>query len=191
MIYFIIYFCFLLRISFLFGYTSAIMILNSSSTGKYSEVINMNNIINLADRRGKIFIGTIDNYDTIDANLYLFCTTYSNTVPDGTILVDQLAPSFNLFLEKRAWIEKNVLADKFVDFQEKYLSEMHTRDDYILALDKIREFIREGKNIVLFDNCNLGNLCHLHILKDVLIKEGFRVEVIGGISHRGKLHRRS
>ena len=138
----------------------------------------MDNLIDLNIKRGKFYFGTFENYSDIDANLYIFATTHSNTIPDGTILVEQLAPSLDLLIQKKAWLDKGIFTDKYELFKEMYIKEMYEREDYQKAMNRIMEMTREGKKIVLFDDCYLGTFCHLNILKEELKNKGYRVEDI-------------
>lgn len=138
----------------------------------------MSNIIDFNLKRGKFYFGTFENYYEVDAQLYIFATTHSNTIPDGTLLVEQLAPSLDLLIQKKAWLDKGIFEEKFDKFREMYLEEIYNRSDYQKAMNRIMELAREGKKIVLFDNCNLGELCHLNILKEELNKKGYKVEDI-------------
>lgn len=137
-----------------------------------------NNILNFYDKRGKVYFGNINNFDSVDAYIYLFCTTYSHNVPEGTLLTPELAPSFDLLLQKKAWLDKGVFEKCFEEFKYKYIEEMNRREDYVRAIEKIEEYIRAGKKVVLFDDCNLDKYCHLQILKDYLKNKGYRVENI-------------
>jgi uncharacterized protein YeaO (DUF488 family) len=138
----------------------------------------MGKLISFENLKGKMFFGTIDNYDEIDAHLYLFCTTHSSNVPDGSILVEQLAPSIDLLYLKKAWLDKGIFTEKYNEFKEQYLQELESREECQKAVQVVMDRIREGKDIVLFDDCNLGKYCHLFILKDYFAKKGFRVEAI-------------
>ena len=138
----------------------------------------MGRLLNFENLKGKLYFGTIDNFNEIDAHLYLLCTTHSSDVPDGCILVEQLAPSLDLLYLKKAWLEKNVFSEKFSEFKKLYLAEIESRVDFQKAINVVIDRIREGKDIVLFDDCNLGKYCHLTILKSYFIERGFRAETI-------------
>lgn len=135
----------------------------------------MNKIINLSDKRGKIYICDINNYQDIKANLYVLCTTYTSEIPEGVISSDELAPSFSLFLKKKAWIEKGEFRDRFMEFRELYLKELDNKKDFHMAINKLRSLVNKNKNIVLFDDCNLGIFCHLNILGEYLSANGFNI----------------
>ena len=135
----------------------------------------MNNVIELSKKRGKIYLADIDTFDDIEADLYIYCTTYADNVPNGSIHAEQLAPSYELFIEKSAWIDKGMYKDRFEDFRILYKRELTTRKDSIRGIIQLKDFISSGMNIVLFDDCSLGNLCHLQVLKDYLKESGFRV----------------
>ncbi|MBO8160649.1 MAG: hypothetical protein H0Z24_03350 [Thermosipho sp. (in: Bacteria)] len=139
-------------------------------------------MVKLARRRGKIYIGTIENYHLADAHINLFCTTYSPNIPEDAIYADQLAPSFELFLKKKAWLDDKVFKLNYHIFKNEYLEEIKNRRDFRRGLDELEYNIAKGKRIVLFDNCKLGSYCHLFILKDVLKKEGYKVHVISNPS---------
>lgn len=138
----------------------------------------MKKVINFSLQKGKFYFGNINNYYNVDADIYLFCTTESPSIPDGTILVEQLAPSLDLYIQKKAWMDKGMLSDKYDEFKDLYLSEMNEREDYQKALNRIMEMAREGKSIVLFDDCDNNKYCHLNILKDELSNKGYRVDTI-------------
>lgn len=139
-------------------------------------------LIDFNIKRGKFYFGTFENYSNVDADLYIFATPYSNTIPDGTILVEQLAPSIDLSLQKKAWLDKGLFREKYEEFKEMYIKEINEREDYKKALNRIIELAKEGKKIVLFDNCSLGEFCHLNILKEILKNEGYRVQDIKNTS---------
>ena|SRR5690554_1235845 len=139
----------------------------------------MGKVIQFNKKRGKIYITSIEHiYDT-PGDLFLFCTTYSNNVPEGTYIVEQLSPSFDLLFKKKVWLDKGIFKSGFEEYRKLYLEELKQRIDTKEYLEKLEHLIAEGKEIVLFDNCYLKEYCHLNILKDFLInKHGFRVEVV-------------
>ena len=141
----------------------------------------MSNIIDFAKKRGKIYFGTINNWNEIDAHIYLFCTTHSKEVPEGSIVVEELAPSIELLLQKKAWLDKGLFDQRYDKFKEMYIKETENREDFQKALIRIKKLAEDGKEIVLFDDCGLGEYCHLNILKDIMKKEGYRVGEIKGI----------
>jgi len=135
----------------------------------------MSKVIDLSSKRGKIYIADIDNYNEIEADLYIYCTTYATDVPQGTIHADQLAPSYELYIQKNTWIDKGVFRDRISDFKDRYMQEITTREDYSNAIERLRELLSKGLDIVLFDDCYLGDYCHLQVLKEYLKEIGFRV----------------
>lgn len=135
----------------------------------------MNNVINLFDKKGKIYIRNIHNYQDVKANLYVLCSTYSSEIPEGVIHSDELAPSFSLFLKKKAWIEKGEFKNRFIEFKELYLKELEDKKDFDKAINKLRSLVNRNKNVVLFDDCNLGSFCHINILGEYLSENGFNV----------------
>lgn len=141
----------------------------------------MNNIINFTKKRGKLYFGNENNWNDVDAHIYLFCTTHSNKVPEGSIQVEELAPSIELLLQKKAWLDKGIFNQKYDEFKKMYIKETKNRDDFQKALNRIKKLAEDGKEIVLFDDCGLGEYCHLNILKDIIKKEGYRVCEIKGL----------
>jgi hypothetical protein len=133
-------------------------------------------------KKGNIFIGSKDNYFFIDADLYYLCTTYANNVPEGTVLKQELSPSFKLFLEKQALLNDNIFVQRYSYFASAYISEINTRSDCIQAICELESLLKQGKKIVLFDDCCLKEYCHLNILGRVLINKGFKVEFLNGKS---------
>jgi uncharacterized protein YeaO (DUF488 family) len=140
----------------------------------------MTNIIDFTKQRGKFYFGTLNNWNEVDAHIYLFCTTHSNEVPEGSILVDELAPSIELLLQKKAWLDKGIFEKKYDEFKKAYIEDSESSAGYQKALDRIKKLAEDGKEIVLFDDCGLGDYCHLSILKDIIKKEGYRVCEIKG-----------
>lgn len=127
-------------------------------------------------KKGKIYIATHKNYFYIDADLYLLCTTYTDKVPDGTLLVEELSPSFKLYLIKKALLKKRQFVNRYNEFVSAYRKEIASRKDYIKALERLTSFIEDGKKVVLFDDCNLKEYCHLNILGQELIEMGYKVD---------------
>jgi len=132
-------------------------------------------VINLSTKRGKIYIADIETFNEIDADLYIYATTYATDIPEGTVHVEQFAPSYDLFIQKNAWIDKGVFKNRFQEFVERYIKEINQRKETQKALNRLEELIGKGLDIVLFDDCYLYEYCHLQVFKKVLKERGFRV----------------
>ena len=85
---------------------------------------------------------------------------------------------YQLFLMKKALLEKKQLSDRFDEFALAYKKEIHSRKDFDKALSRLEYMVEDGKKIVLFDDCNLKQYCHLNILGQELIKLGYKVEFL-------------
>ncbi len=143
----------------------------------------MNKVIDfksLKRRNGKIYIANKDNYFYIDADYYFLCTIYTDNVPEGVKLMDELSPSFELFLMKKSLLDKKQFFARYEEFATAYRKEINSRKDYQRALGEIESLIKDGKKIVLLDDCNLKEYCHLNILGQELMKKRYKVGFING-----------
>jgi uncharacterized protein YeaO (DUF488 family) len=94
--------------------------------------------------------------------------------------MDELSPSFELFLMKKSLLDKKQFFARYEEFATAYRKEINSRKDYQRALGEIESLIKDGKKIVLLDDCNLKEYCHLNILGQELMKKRYKVGFING-----------
>lgn len=144
----------------------------------------MNNLIDFSIKRGKVYIGNCYNFDTVDADLYIYCASCESNSPEGTLLLEDIAPSYELLVQIYSWIKTGILESKKDAIEKLYLDELNNREDCQLALSRLKDFITKGKKIVLFDNPYANcDFSHLYILQRYLSEIGIRVKYIKDVSH--------
>lgn len=143
----------------------------------------MSKIIDLQKKKGTIYVGNIHNYDLIDADLYYYCdyivSDDSSQCPEGCFPLNGIAPSWELMLQIKAWIDNCLLDNNIAKIRDLYIDEIKERNDAKECLDIINGKIYKGNTIVIFDNCyHKSYFSPLHILKDYLLTLGYQVKLI-------------
>lgn len=145
--------------------------------------MNFIKVINLKNRKNKIILSNSKDYLKINAEIYIYCSSFSYNPPKGTIICKEFAPSFELYNKKIAWIEENMIEDKFNDFKEMFLEEIKNNANFNKAIERLTGF-PNVKTIVLLDDEFPYKYSHLYILANQLKMYGFRIFKFNNYSNK-------
>lgn len=107
----------------------------------------------------------------------------------GLIHVPELSPSPALYSDYMRWKAGKFTSDelKLINndpslsfkrlFKPIFISEMNTRTDLIVNINRIKELLSQGKNILLICFCGDYEECHRSLIADNVSKAGYEVKL--------------
>ena len=143
--------------------------------------IFMKEAIDTENKKGMVTtssLSEIKHLNLDDYDVKLFIVRYPGKVMDslgklGFVHLPQLSPSKALF--DRTQIEKKTNPEEwYFNYEQGFLGEMAAMKPY---MDRIKQHLNEGKNVLLVCCCSSVSICHRNIIGNILAILGYPASI--------------